>query len=145
MLLSLFRRGSPRIDDSDFGLIRFHRRPRPGWENDTFAFGGHTEIQLLLDADEEGPTEVQRKFMRELKARYPDLEPRILAAIRARFAAEASLADEAKLHLRSIFIPTFDGPEESVWRLWYDPEGQDLLSYGVEMKDWDTIVPFAED
>ncbi len=133
------------MNDPDFGHIEFQRRPRPGWENESFAFNSRAEIQLLLDADEKGPTELQRKFLKELRAKYPHLEPQIDAAIREAFAVEHSIGDEQRLELRSIYIPRFQEPEEHVWRLWYDLEGEDILWYGVEMEDWDTIVPFAED
>jgi hypothetical protein len=145
MLLGLFRRRRLRIDDPDFGQIEFHRRPRPGWENGSFAVSGRDGIQLLVDADEKGPTDQQRKFLKELKEKYLDLEPRIDAAIREKFAVEHSIAATQELQLRSIYIPTLREPIEHVWRLWYDLQGEDMLCYGVEMSDWDNIVPFAED
>jgi len=52
---------------------------------------------------------------------------------------------QERFRLTAIYIPSFRDQQSRTWRLWYDLEGEEHFTYGVEMSDWDRIVPFAED
>jgi hypothetical protein len=128
------------LDDRTFGSISM--TSENCWENRAFRFAGYEDVQLLVDGDEGGPTQAQRHFFDELSARYAELEPRIRQAMSA---YQEDHPAEERFRLTAVYIPSFRDQASRTWRLWYDLEGDEEFTYGVEMGDWDRIVPFAED
>jgi len=141
MILSPFgRKPQPSLDDRTFGAISM--TSEKCWENRAFRFAGTEPVQLLVDGDEGGPTQAQRHFFDELSTRYAELEPRIRQALSA---YREDHPPQERFRLTVIYIPSFRDQQSRTWRLWYDLEGEEHFTYGVEMSDWDRIVPFAED
>jgi len=130
----------PSLDDRTFGAISM--TSEKCWENRAFRFAGYEGMQLLVDGDEGGPTQAQRHFFEELSARYTELEPRIRQALSA---YREDHPPQEHFRLTAIYVPSFREQQSRTWRLWYDLEGEEHFTYGVEMSDWNRIVPFAED
>jgi hypothetical protein len=128
------------LDDRTFGAISM--TSEGCWENRAFHFAGYEGVQLLVGGDENGPAQAQRHFFDDLLARYAELEPRIRQALSA---YREDRPPQERFRLTAIYIPSFQDQESRTWRLWYDLEGDEDFTYGVEMSDWDRIVPFAED
>jgi hypothetical protein len=136
----LGREPRSNLDDRTFGAIA--TTSEGCWENRAFRFAGYEGVQLLVDGDESGPVQAQRHFFDELSARYAELEPRIRQALSA---YREDHPPQERFRLTAIYIPLFRDQQSRTWRLWYNLEGEEHFTYGVEMSDWDHIVPFAED
>jgi hypothetical protein len=63
------------LDDPLFGRIRF--QSSGFWEGHAHFRPAGKAVEVLIDGGEEGPTEKQREFFRDLEARYPQLAERL--------------------------------------------------------------------
>jgi hypothetical protein len=136
----IFRKRARRfLEDPDFGPLE--ERSPGSWEGQSLNLWGYSSIQVMIDADPEGPSTAHRSFLRTLRSNPGDIRSKIESAI-ARQMAETT-PRTGPLKLTSIFFP--HSPEEQTWRVWYDVEGEEHYWYGAEITKWQSIVPFAED
>ena len=140
LLRTLRRLFQPTIlVDPLFGRLRYQKRAG-FWEGRTFFEPANREMEILVDGDENGPTEAQRDFYRTLERRYaallPDLET---VLIEAAGDWEGGLAhDEVwqTFTLIGIDIPLpGDSPH---WELSY-AHARDDHSFDVQMEGWTPV------
>jgi len=131
------------MSDSELGYLR--QQKRGSWQGSVSDFWGSAEVQLLLDADESGPSADQRALIRELRENGIVPRDRIEAAIRALIATTRDLTAPATnpLRLSTIFIPR--NLSSQTWRVWYDLEAEAVYWFGAEVKPDGEVIAFCED
>jgi hypothetical protein len=102
-------------------------------------------VQVLLDADENGPSPEQRSFLRLLRGNAERIRERIEEAVHRQAAKTPDLMVSAMqpIKLATIFLPK--NPPHEPWRVWYDMEGEEVYWFGAEIRNSHQIVPFTED
>lgn len=145
-IMSLWKSQPLVMDHPLFGKIEFRRGH--GWQRAEFEFWGFSGVQLLLDADEKGPTRAQETAFLRLRDGEAELRPRCLAAIAVQRAETERPPGPASVSTLS--IPALDGhgpgSPGQLWTIWFEYEGEEHWSYGVQsVDDWCTITGFAED
>lgn len=140
LLSKVFGRQKPcEIADTDCGLLS---QIRDGWEGNNLSLWDSSEVQLLIDAGNEGPSDDQRRFLQSLRDQGSGIRERIEQAV-TKHVNETSPIRPVVLRLTSIYIPRVETP--FTWRVWYNLDGEENCSYGAEITDGEEIVPFAED
>src|SRR5215469_8865594 len=126
------RRKARTLNDAEFGEIT--ERKRGSWVGIQFEIWGYNQVQVLLDADENGPSAVQRRLCRKLRANSENIRQFVEDAVRKRIANTAGLMAPPTnpIRLTSIFFPS--DPETADWRIWYDLEGEEMFWFGAEIK-----------
>ena len=72
----LAKLGPKTLDDPLFGPIRFVRMRDPSesyWEGASVFAGTGTRIEYFIDADQAGPDDDQRAFVRAIAKEYPNV------------------------------------------------------------------------
>ncbi len=139
-LAKILGKQKPReMTDTEFGSLH---QIRDGWEGHEFSLWGSAGLQVLVDAGDEGPSEEQRQFLRTLQGERASIRGRVEEAV-ATHAAETTAVRPIVLRLTSFYIPKLE--RHFTWRVWYEVEGEEHWSFGAEVRDWEEIVPFAED
>ena len=126
------------MEDKDFGAIS--ERTNGEWEGFTFQLWGHSSIQVMIDADENGPSETQRAFVKGLQSDSTGIRQRIEMAIAQE--ARKQISQVSDLQISSIYFP--GEPAHQTWRIWYNVAGDNHYSYGVEITG-DSPQSFKED
>jgi hypothetical protein len=128
-----------RIDDPFFGSLRYQRAGF--WEGKKRLEPLGAEIEVLIDAGDEGPSEAHREFYRQVEARYGEIEPRIEKTLFDELrrwddgAPAAGIRDE--FPLESMDVPRADAsPLE--WELVY-PSKTTGHYFSVSMRDWEPV------
>lgn len=131
------------LQDADFGSV--FQQNRGSWKGTLSELWGSADVQLLLDADENGPSDEQKKLIRNLRANVGDIRDRIEAAIRKRIESTKDLMASPRnaIKLSTIFFPL--SLPTGTWRLWYDLEGEDVYWFGAEIIPTGEILAFVED
>jgi hypothetical protein len=142
LLDKLFARREPPPTQSHrtFGTITFANGL---WENDAFELWGYGPIQLLIDAEPDGPMPEQEAAfvqMRELRER---LLPAWLDEVARKHREAGHARGDAKL--TGLSIPSLDEEDDELaegWSIWFGYGGEDDPSYEViatERDDWTSI------
>jgi hypothetical protein len=146
-LRNLFGRAAKRsLDHHIFGRIEFS--PEQGWQNERFSLWGFEDVLLMIDAPETGPTQVQEEaFGRMLSGGAGMLQRFVVAVSEAR---TRSGNPPGEFLPRAVSVPSLGsggpGGTGSLWTIWFDCEGDDHWSYGVQSRDdWATLSVSAED
>ena len=133
------RRLSPlRISDPFFGDLRYQRHAC-FWEGCKLFSPVNREVEFTLEADEQGPTEQQRQFFRDLESRYPELShpvEKLLLEERTMWTQEpltGSVWDE--FVLEGFDIPKCDAPRLN-WELGFQSSSSGYC-YMVAMSGWE--------
>jgi len=131
------------LQDADFGSIV--QQSRGSWKGILPEIWGSADVQLLLKSDEKGPSDEQKKLIRNLRANAGGIRNRIEAAIRKRIEITEDLmaGPTNTIKLSTIFFPL--SPSTETWRVWYDLEGEEIYWFGAEIKSTGEILAFAED
>jgi hypothetical protein len=148
MLWNLFARVAKQsIDHRIFGRITFS--PKQGWENDRFSLWGFDHVLLMVDAPATGPTQLQEESFRRMLNGGDSMLARFVAAISE---VRMNLIDHhpGAFLPRAVSVPSLgsEGPGRTgnLWTIWFDCEGDDHWSYGVQSEDdWATLHAFVED
>jgi len=137
------KRQKPTRDDSDFGNITEWKRG--SWKGHQFELWGYNGVQVVLDADENGPSQAQRSLCRDLRANTADIREHVESEIRRYIPTIPGVMAPSTnpIQLASIYLP--QDPAKTTWRVWYDLEGEDIFWFGAEIEPSKEIVPFAED
>ena len=145
ILRRLFDPAEPPLvaEHAVFGTIRFSKPDC--WTNDAFVLWGTTDVQLLLTATRQGPSTRQVEAYLRFRDAQSALLPRCLEAVDAVRSRHG--IPKAAFRISALSIPSFtDGPSPTLWKLWFDLEGDDHFMYGVESEDeWQTLTGFADD
>jgi hypothetical protein len=111
------------------------------WEGDVDFDPLTTETRFLIEADAEGPTEIQRKLFKSIEERYVSLEPRILLLVMGELHRRGHKlskgAVERTLRLEMLTIETCD-EDESRWEIVFSVRGVDEW-VAVRFLNWDPI------
>lgn len=145
-LRRLFPKRTPRtVNDPVFGKLSYSSHGGGVWSNDASHILGTPLFQLLVNADEKGPTNRQRQEFRTLLAERDRRFEQLRAVVR-RARAERGLPD-AMVEVEAIAVPPFDDAiGDAVWRIWFATQDEsEELTFGVETRDWTSFIPFAED
>jgi hypothetical protein len=138
--MSFFRkRPEQSLDDPDFGRIT--QSKVGSWEGEAFQIWDRTSIQVMIDADAEGPSKEQRSFVHLLRSDYAGIRARIERAVSTH--AKETVPQSGILTISSIYLP--QSPLRQTWKVWFDMEGEQHYWYGAEIQGWDRVVPFIED
>lgn len=128
-----------RIDDPFFGRLRYQRAGF--WEGKKRLDPLGAEIEVTIDAGEEGPAEAHREFYRQLEARYAELEPRIAKVL---FEELMRWEDEPpaggmrdEFSLEGIDVPRADASTLE-WELFY-PSKTTGHFFCVRMNGWEPV------
>jgi hypothetical protein len=131
------------VEHPVFGWLAWQRTD--GWTNPRFALWGFEGVELIVDADEQGPTEAQVAAFRRFDARRESIWKQSLAEVE-RLRTRLGSARGA-VRISGLTIPSLR-PERAgnLWTLWLDLEGDDHFFYGVQTEDdWATLAGFADD
>jgi hypothetical protein len=130
-----------------FGRIDY--QPSRGWKNAQFELWNRSNVVLLLAADASGPTPMQEKAFVSFRDARERLLPMCLTAVAAERAGTgrpSGVAVISALSIPSLLASDARNRTSGLWTLWFDYEGEDHWSYGVQSSDdWATIRGFAED
>jgi hypothetical protein len=143
-LKRIFRRKPPlRLRHPLFGDITYSKTD--GWINDGFTLWGFDGVELLIRANETGPTRIQEEAFINFRAQQQDLLPRCLAEV-DKVRRELEIASSAFV-ISGVAIPSFQpAPNGHLWTLWFDFSGDDHFMYGIQTDDnWETLTAFADD
>lgn len=106
-LRRLFPKRTPRtVNDPAFGKLSYSSHGGGVWSNDASHILGTPLFQLLVNADEKGPTNRQRQEFRTLLAERDRRFEQLRAVVR-RARAERGLPD-AVVEVEAIAVPPFD-------------------------------------
>jgi len=140
----MFRKKPPlRLNHPLFGNITYSKTD--GWINDAFTLWGSDGIELLIRANENGPTRTQEEAFINFRAQQQDLHPRCLAEVdKVRRELEIT---SSRFVISGVVIPSFEPvPNGHLWTLWFDLSGDDHFMYGIQTDDnWQTLTAFADD
>ena len=131
------------MTDPTFGDIEFRGDTWDGLVRVDFATAGTSAFAVHVWADESGPTIVQRSTFEQLKARYPDLWPNILAALLDLHPGLSTL-EEVEMNLSPIvgcYIELDDGVGPAEFELVYgfELEGEDDRGFFIRFVDWQIV------
>jgi hypothetical protein len=128
-----------RIQDPFFGNLRY--QSAGFWEGRKRLEPIGADVEVTIDAGEEGPCEANREFYRQLEARYPELEPKIERIL---FEELKTWDDEApsggireEFTLEGVDVPRVDAsPLE--WEIIY-PSKTTGHFFSVRMNGWEPV------
>lgn len=133
--------GHKKLIDADFGE---KAGVSAASEGARFELWGY-RVQILLDADKTGPTSDQRKLCHKLRANEGSVRQRVEEVVRREIesAPELTAPSTNPINPASIFLPS--NPQTANWRIWPELSGEDLFSFGAEVKPSGEIFTFSED
>jgi hypothetical protein len=140
----LRRKPDLSLEHPVFGRLTYS--PREGnWVNRGFSLWGYSALQLVIAADENGPSAVQADAFRTLEASREQVLPRAIESLRNLPPLEGSVG--SAFVLTGLAIPKLEVVGGAgLWHLWFDKEGDDLYMFGVESNDsWRTLQAYAGD
>lgn len=127
------------ITDPDFGLLVEEKAG--SWIGQNFTLWDFSSIQVMVDADSNGPSASQRTFIQSLRSDHLTIRSRVDQAVAKRVREHSGKC--GRLKLTSLYLPA--DPLTQTWRLWFDIEGEEQFWAGAEVQGWDKITPFLED
>src|SRR5262245_26830680 len=119
----LFRRQPPvTLEHPLFGRLQYSKHD--GWQNDSFALWGSNGVELLIEADLNGPTRKQEDAFVAMRDAQNELLARCLAEVE-KVRKEIGVP-EGCFRISGLSIPSLqDEPHGRLWTLWFDLEGDD--------------------
>lgn len=138
------RKSAPVLLDSILGEIRFDGKKL--WERTKPAKFGIYEFEVWFDGDIKGPSAAQKALYERARTSWEELNSRI----RAQFAEDAhmhGLDPEVidSLYPTLMLIPRALDGGTILWKIWFDRDEDEVMSYGVQIADWGTMTMFSED
>ncbi len=130
-----------RLSDPVFGVIRYQRAAR-FWEGtaDFPALG--KSIEVLIDADLQGPSEDQHRFFRELQSRIAGLL--LMVHQRLREEAQRVGSTAASFDLVSINVPEIaSGDQGTEWEMSFETK-PGHWNVAVVMHNWQLGSVYSE-
>lgn len=129
--------GPPRISDPIFGEMLWFpgKTPRSGYWEGTARLQADVSdslIEVFLDGNESGVSEIQRTVFREIPSQLSALREAV--AERARTRIEISPLPTAGLRNRWIALPV--DPLTQEWELGFDIQGRPNLHLVATVLDW---------
>ena len=133
------KRRQNSISDPDFGPLVEEKAG--SWIGQKFTLWDFSPVQVLVDADSDGPSAAQKTFIQSLRADRLGIRSRVDEAVTQRIKEHSGKS--GRLKLTSLYLPA--DPLTQTWRLWFDIDGEEQFWAGAEMQGWDKITPFIED
>jgi hypothetical protein len=138
------------LQDPVFGMISFEKSAF--WVGDILFEPLDKQIQVLIWADESGPTDRDRQAFLELQTRYVELQSSVASTLFKEYENYPSEIDEPFVpqisspteiwqhtSLDTIDIGEDDASSMSVFGLSYSFDWDSEHSFDVEVKDWDVV------
>jgi hypothetical protein len=136
-LSTIFERllGIRRMVDPVFGpLVLRKAGPYSYWEGEVSFAPTGGRVEVFVDADERGPTEAQRGFLRRLADRYP--------ALFAEGLARAERGDPSPEGLDLVWIDIYDDAAQGNFDLTY-ASADEARHVVVKVSGWTSIDVYA--